>query len=405
MSEENQPKIRFKGFDDPWEQRKLGDVTEGISGNDGRTNLPILTISAGHGWMDQKSRFSQVIAGKELKNYTLLKRGQLSYNHGNSKLAKFGAVFELHAYNEALVPKVYHSFKVNNLSSGTFIDYLFSSKIPDQELRKLVTSGARMDGLLNISKNAFFGIKLNFPVKDEQEKIGSLLSLADNLIAANQSKLEQLKKLKKLLMQKIFSQEWRFKGFNDPWEQRKLGDVVDKVTRKNKNLQSKLPLTISAQFGLVDQRSFFSKQVASKNMKNYFLVRKGEFAYNKSYSNDYPWGTIKRLDLYSEGALSTLYIVFKPLKVVSDFLVAYYDSSFWYKEVSAKATEGARNHGLLNISPQDFFDTKLIIPRSNFEQGKIGNLLKHTNKVIAANQRRLDQLKKVKKYLMQNMFV
>ena len=170
------------------------------------------------------------------------------------------------------------------------------------------------------------------------------------------------------------------------WEQRQLGEIVKRVTRKNKNLQSNLPLTISAQFGLVDQRTFFDKQVASKNMDNYFLVKNGEFAYNKSYSNNYPWGTIKRLDLYPEGALSTLYIVFKPVKVVSSFLVAYYESSDWYKEVSVRAAEGARNHGLLNISPNDFFDTDLTVPKEKLEQEKIGSLLEHTDQLIAANQ-------------------
>jgi type I restriction enzyme S subunit len=185
----------------------------------------------------------------------------------------------------------------------------------------------------------------------------------------------------------------RFKGFDDPWEQRKLGEIVKRVTRKNKNFQSDLPLTISAQFGLVDQRTFFDKQVASKNMENYFLVKNGEFAYNKSYSNNYPWGTIKRLDLYPEGALSTLYIVFKPIKVVSNFLVAYYESSDWYKGVSVRAAEGARNHGLLNISPNDFFDTSLMIPRGKLEQEKIGSLLKRVDQLIAANQGKRLQIK------------
>lgn len=107
------PKIRFPGFTEDWEQRKLGEISERVRGNDGRMDLPTLTISAGNGWMNQEDRFSGNIAGTEQKNYTLLKKGQLSYNHGNSKLAKYGAVFELRTYEEALVPRVYHSFKDN----------------------------------------------------------------------------------------------------------------------------------------------------------------------------------------------------------------------------------------------------------------------------------------------------
>ncbi|HFI0780925.1 TPA: restriction endonuclease subunit S, partial [Streptococcus suis] len=149
----------------------------------------------------------------------------------------------------------------------------------------------------------------------------------------------------------------RFRGFEDDWKEVKLREVSKRVTRKNKELISNLPLTISAQYGLVDQEEFFNKQVASKDVSNYYLVKNGEFAYNKSYSNGYPWGAIKRLDRYEMGVLSTLYIVFKPTSLIcSDYLVSYYDTSNWYKEVSMIAAEGARNHGLLNIAPNDFFE-------------------------------------------------
>lgn len=162
----------------------------------------------------------------------------------------------------------------------------------------------------------------------------------------------------------------RFKGFTDPWEERKLSSISERVTRKNKNNESTLPLTISAQDGLVDQNDFFNKQVASRDVTGYFLVKNGEFAYNKSYSNGYPWGAIKRLDKYDMGVLSTLYIVFRPTKINSQFLVSYYDTTRWYREVSKNAAEGARNHGLLNIAPTDFFNTLLVVPKIVDEQQK-----------------------------------
>lgn len=197
------PNIRFKGFTDDWEQRKLGEITERVQGNDGRMDLPTLTISAANGWMDQKERFSGNIAGKEQKNYTLLHKGELSYNHGNSKLAKYGAVFSLETYEEALVPRVYHSFKVIN-GSPKFIEYYFATKIPDRELAKLVSSGARMDGLLNINFNEFMGINLTVPNKSEQEKISNYFSNLDRLITLHQRKCEQLKELKKFMLQNMF---------------------------------------------------------------------------------------------------------------------------------------------------------------------------------------------------------
>jgi type I restriction enzyme S subunit len=198
------PDIRFKGFTDAWEKRKLGDVAERVRNNDGRMNLPILTISAGKGWLTQRERFSQSIAGKELENYTLLSKGELSYNHGNSKLAKYGAVFALKDYDEALVPRVYHSFDVSGKADSGFVEYLFASKTPDSELRKLISSGARMDGLLNINYEAFMGISILLPSVKEQRSISRIIQTVSHLIAATQRKGEVLKNLKKALLQKMF---------------------------------------------------------------------------------------------------------------------------------------------------------------------------------------------------------
>ncbi len=198
--------------------------------------------------------------------------------------------------------------------------------------------------------------------------------------------------------------ELRFKGFTDDWEDRKLSSIAERVTRKNKNNESTLPLTISAQDGLVDQNDYFNKQVASRDVTGYFLVKNGEFAYNKSYSNGYPWGAIKRLDKYEMGVLSTLYIVFKPTAINSQFLVSYYETTRWYGEVSKNAAEGARNHGLLNISPNDFFNTLLTIPKSAEEQQQIGSFFKQLDDTIALHQRKLDLLKEQKKGYLQKMF-
>lgn len=201
---EDRPEIRFAGFTEPWEQRKLKEITERVRGNDGRMDLPTLTISAGSGWLDQRERFSGNIAGKEQKNYTLLKKGQLSYNHGNSKLAKYGAVFELKTYNEALVPRVYHSFGTNELSNPNFIEYMFATKRPDKELAKLVSSGARMDGLLNINFDEFMGINVSIPSVGEQKKIGSFFEQLDDTIALHQRNLNVLKEMKKSLLRQMF---------------------------------------------------------------------------------------------------------------------------------------------------------------------------------------------------------
>ncbi|MBT8860794.1 hypothetical protein BTH63_06790 [Lactobacillus delbrueckii subsp. bulgaricus] len=199
------PVVRFEGFSDEWEQCKLGDVCEEVSGNNGNVkDLPILTISAANGWMNQKDRFSQVIAGNELKKYTLLKKGHLAYNHGNSKQAKYGTVFVQNLYDQALVPRVYHSFKMKTENNPYYVEYYFATKKLDRELARLVTSGARMDGLLNINKKDFFKIKFEVPTPVEQSLIGTILQKLDQTITLHDQKLNLLKLVKQSLLQKMF---------------------------------------------------------------------------------------------------------------------------------------------------------------------------------------------------------
>ena len=183
--------------------------------------------------------------------------------------------------------------------------------------------------------------------------------------------------------------------------------MVDRVTRKNQDLVSELPLTISAQYGLIDQNEFFDKRVASKDVSGYYLIENGEFAYNKSTSTDAPWGAVKRLDRYENGVLSTLYIVFgikKNNPVDSDFLVSYYSTNLWHKGIHEIAAEGARNHGLLNIAPADFFETELTIPQDIEEQKKIGKYFEELERLITLHQRKCEETKKLKKYMLQKMF-
>ena len=166
----------------------------------------------------------------------------------------------------------------------------------------------------------------------------------------------------------------RFAEFTDEWGKYELSHFVTRITRRNKNNEYSLPLTISAQYGLVDQISFFNKTVASVDLSGYYLLYNGDFAYNKSYSNDYAWGAVKRLDKYEKGCLSSLYFVFRPNdNIDSDYLTHYFESSKWHKGISNIAGEGARNHGLLNMAVDDYFATKHYLP-SLPEQKKIARV-------------------------------
>ena len=189
----------------------------------------------------------------------------------------------------------------------------------------------------------------------------------------------------------------RFPGFDEPWKAEKLSDFAERVTRKNVDNETSLPLTISSKDGLVDQISYFNKTVASKDMSGYYLLKNGDYAYNKSYSVGYDFGSIKRLDRYDMGALSTLYICFALKKHDSDFIKAYFDSLKWYREIYMISAEGARNHGLLNVPTNEFFDTKHYIPQDTTEQRKIADFLIALDRRIAVQQSLVENLKKYKR--------
>jgi len=280
----------------------------------------------------------------------------------------------------------------NKTAEGYFGYYMNSSSYHHQLLPLM--QGIKV---LSLSKTNVQKTTVKYPKdKAEQQKIADCLRRIDTLITLHQRKYEKLVNIKKSMLDKMFPPngvsvpEIRFKGFTDPWEQRKLGDAFERVVRKNTNNESWLPLTISAQDGLVDQITYFNNRVASRDVSNYYLVYNGEFAYNKSTSDGYPFGAVKRLDRYEKGVLSTLYIVFAlkhPEKDDSDFMTVFYDTDRWHRGVAERAAEGARNHGLLNISADDFFDIDTTMPEDKVEQEKIGRLLKKLDTLITLHQR------------------
>lgn len=197
----------------------------------------------------------------------------------------------------------------------------------------------------------------------------------------------------------------RFPEFSGEWEEKKLSDFMTRLTRKNSNNESSRALTISSVDGLIDQGEFFKKQIASKDTSGYYLLKKGDFAYNKSYSVGYDYGSIKRLDRYEDGVVSTLYICMSLTSDTnSDYLTHYFDSMKWNKSVSEISAEGARNHGLLNIPTEAFFQTKHFLAPSSAEQQKIANFLSNVDSIITAETKILNTLQKKKKALMQKLF-
>jgi len=420
----NTPEIRFKGFTDAWEQRKFSYYLDfSVSNNTlSRAGLnydegEIKNIHYG----DILVKFDSIIdisnpkvpfiTGGKAEDYKnqLLQNGDIIIAD-TAEDETTGKAVEITGISDNYVVSGLHTMvaRPNEAFARGYLGYYLNSQAYRNQLLPLM-QGIKV---LSLSKTNMAKTTIIFPKnKSEQTRIGTFFRTLDDAITLHKRKLDGLKELKKGYLQQMFPQAGesvpraRFDGFTEPWEERKLGEVVERVTRKNTKLESTLPLTISAQYGLIDQNEFFNKQVASKDVSNYFLVKKGEFAYNKSYSNGYPWGAIKRLDMYDVGVLSTLYIVFKPMEVESEFLVQYYETTNWHTQVSACAAEGARNHGLLNISPSDFFSTKLTMPKEKDEQIAIGKFFRNIDNQITTQQQKLTQLKQLKSAYLQKMFV
>lgn len=199
----------------------------------------------------------------------------------------------------------------------------------------------------------------------------------------------------------------RFPEFKDEYISDSLLDISERVRRKNTDNHTDIPLTIASIEGLVDQRTYFGKTVASKDLSGYYLLQNGEFAYNKSYSKGFPVGSIKRLDKYDQGALSTLYICFslkQDADVTSDYLVQYFNSPAWHEAVNEVCAEGARNHGLLNVSPDDFFATTHYFAPTKDEQNKVAEFLTLYDKKIETQMAKVEALETRRKGLLQQIF-
>ena len=402
------PKIRFNGYTEDWEQRKFGELYEKVNEKNDLSFGADKIISVANMYFKEEVKESN---DDYMRTYNVMRLGDIAFEGNKSKNFSHGRFVE-NTIGDGIVSHVFDVFRPVMNYDLLFWKYLINNENVMGRIMTRCTKASTM--MTNLVAKDFLNEDILIPTIEEQSKIGECIDKIDHLITLHQRKCEQTKTLKKYMLQKMFPQDGekvpqiRFEGFTEDWEQRKLGDLVDRVTRKNQDLVSELPLTISAQYGLIDQNEFFDKRVASKDVSGYYLIENGEFAYNKSTSTDAPWGAIKRLDRYENGVLSTLYIIFgikENNPVDSDFLVSYYSTNLWHKGIHEIAAEGARNHGLLNIAPADFFATRLMIPQDIEEQKKIGKYFIELEALITLHQRKCDELKEVKKFMLQNMFV
>ncbi|MDU2009738.1 restriction endonuclease subunit S [Campylobacter concisus] len=386
----------FKNLPSGWKVVRLGEISSRVTRrNQDNRCQNVLTISAQSGLINQTDFFNKQVASKDLSNYILLKKGEFAYNKSYSTGYSFGAFKRLKFYEEGVASPLYIYFKFNDDVCSDFFEFYFDAGQANRQIKDIVQEGARNHGLLNLSIDDFFNIKIRMPNLDEQKKIAEILSTWDEAINLTINLIESKKQFKKALMQNLLTAKIRFPQFKGEWKEIKLGNFLEEKSERNtKNID--LILSVTNKFGFVTQVEYFDKSVASDNTANYKIVRKGNFAYNPSRINV---GSIALLESYEIGILSPMYVVFECLKNLDNRFLKFWFQSHSFMGNLFKYLAGSVRESL------NFNDMKTIsIKLPNLkEQQKIVEVLTACDDEINLLNLKLENLKKQKQGLMQKL--
>ncbi|WP_207509931.1 restriction endonuclease subunit S [Telluribacter humicola] len=294
-----------------------------------------------------------------------------------------------------------HLFRIRCIGKSLSAEFL-AQYIQGRAAKNYFLSCAKQTtGIASINLSQIRTTPIPVPPLPEQNKIAAVLSAWDEAIQTARQLLEARQLRKSALMQQLLTGETRLPGFIEAWQDVKLNQVFRRLMRRNDQGNTNV-LTISAKYGLISQTEYFNKVVASEEVRNYYLLNRGEFAYNKSSSAGYDFGAIKRLDLYERGILSPLYICLEITEGDSDFYTHFFEAGQLNHGIYKIAQEGARNHGLLNISVIDFFQITFKTP-SLSEQRAIATVLNAADEEIRLSTAEIEVLKEQKSGLMQQL--
>ena len=390
------PTIRFKGYTDDWEQRKLGELGEILTGSTPSTSNSTYYSEDGIPW----------VTPTDINELTISDTPRKLSEEG----AKVGRVVPANTIlctciasigkNALLTVKGSFNQQINSLTPSAGNDAYFlltESELWSNKMKRMAASGT----MQIVNKTEFSELDTLVPSTDEQKKIGSYFRNLDHLITLHQRKCEETKILKKYMLQKMFPQngqkvpEIRFKGFTDDWEQRKLGDVFKEYSEKN---HTELPaLTIIQGGGTVKREDSDRNLMYDKsNLSNYKMVRKDDFIVHlRSFE-----GGLEKAS--SDGIISPAYHTFHSDVADSRFYYPYFRSHEFIKHKLVPHVYGIRDGRSIDI---DGMKTIEIPYTSTEEQQKIGDYLESIDHLITLHQRKCEELKNIKKFMLQNMFV
>ena len=402
------PDIRFKGYTDEWEQRKLGDVLERrIEQRQQSEEYPRLAFASGQGVIPLSERKTnnreQLTKDEYTKKYLVTELNDIVYNPAN---VKYGAI-DRNKCRRGLISPIYVTFTTNEIPG--FIERIVTSHDFQQRALRFEEGTVTKRQSVNPEDLVTLDI-LVAPKREEQQKIATYFDSLDHLITLQQRKCDEVKSLKKYMLQKMFPQneqkvpEIRFEGFTEAWEQRKLKEIADKVSEKNKNNEFSEPFTNSAEQGIISQKDYFDREIVNnENLDGYYIVRNDDFIYNPRISATAPVGPINRNRLGRNGVMSPLYTVFRTHDIDNLYLEFYFKTTKWHRFMKLNGDSGAR-FDRFTISSTQFMEMPIPYPTLE-EQQKIGKYFDSLDHLITLHQQKCEELKKIKKFMLQKMFV
>ena len=411
MKNEKKPAIRFQGFTEDWEQRKLEEylvVSNEKNSNDTYNKTDVLSVSGDYGIVNQIEFQGRSFAGASVSNYGVVHTGDIVYTKSPLKSNPYG-IIKTNKGEAGIVSTLYAVYHPAENTASDFVQtYFEQNSRMNNYMHPLVNKGAKNDMKVS-SENALKGFVV-FPNYEEQKAITNLLATVDHLITLHQRKYDKLQNMKKACLEKMFPQngsnapEIRFKDFTEPWEQRKLGAIADKVTEKNSGLQYTETFTNSAEFGIISQKDFFDHSISKlESLSGYYIVKVNDFVYNPRISVTAPVGPVNRNKLNRNGVMSPLYTVFRTHNVDHTYLEYYFKSDCWHPFMLFNGDSGARSDRFA-IKDSIFMEMPVPYPCIE-EQKKIGQVLTSIDHLVAFHQSKLKKLQNIKESLLERMFV
>lgn len=405
------PRIRFHEFDNIWTKSKLGEIYEVYSGNtpsrsDSRNyqngEIPwIKTTDLNNSIIYFNEEKISVYGATKLK-FLPEKSVLIAMYGGFNQIGRTGLLAYPATINQALAALM----PVNEINPNFLLNFLNFKK----ESWRNVAASSRKDP--NITKNDVEKFIISFPSLEEQSTIGSLFLTLDDLLSNYKENLANYQSLKATMLSKMFPKagqtvpEIRLDGFEGEWKEVQLSDICKKVIEKNKDNDFNETFTNSAEFGIINQRDFFDKDISNeKSLNTYYVVRNNDFVYNPRISNYAPVGPVKRNKLGRTGVMSPLYFVFRVVNsnIDLDFLETFFDTNTWHKFMKLNGDSGARADRFA-IKDSIFLKMPIVFP-SITEQQAIGSYFSSLDNLINSYQEKISQLETLKKKLLQDMFI